>query len=174
MSTPASPTDPVPKPPNPASRILLIVFGVVGLVVCIGSIPVVGILAAIAIPNFVAMQLKAKRAEVPANVNGLATAQLAYDAAFDTFVPASSREEAEAELRAGGQEPRMWKGGGAWGTIGWQPDGPVRGAYWVEVDSEEGDFTAHGLCDVDGDGDFAEYVATSESRARMVTPEYVY
>jgi type II secretory pathway pseudopilin PulG len=161
--------------PPPASRnrtLLLVAIGVGGLLLCLGSIPVIGIVAAVAIPNFIAMQMKAKRAEVPGNVDGIATAQLAYDAAFDTFIPVSSREEAEAELRRGGREPRAWKGGGAWGTLGWQPDGPVRGAYWVEV--VEGELGVFGICDIDTDGDFAEYRWSTESGTRQVTPTYVY
>lgn len=53
-----------PPPTNPTARILLIVFGVMGLVVCLaGVIPGVGIIAAIAIPQFITMQMKAKRAD---------------------------------------------------------------------------------------------------------------
>ena len=48
-------------------------------------VAIIGILAAIAIPNFVAMQYRAKRSEVPSNVDGIKTAELAYDAAFDTY-----------------------------------------------------------------------------------------
>ena len=50
-------------------------------------VAIIGILAAIAIPNFVAMQYRAKRAEVPSNVDGIKTAQLAYDAARAARVP---------------------------------------------------------------------------------------
>lgn len=160
-------------PPNSANRTVLFVgIGIGALLLCAGSVPAIGILAAIAIPNFITMQLKAKRSEVPGNVQGLATAELAYDAAFDVYIPVSSREEAERELRNGGKELRTWKGGGAWGTIGWQPDGQVRGAYWVEV--SDGELSVHGICDVDGNGDFAEYAWTEEAGTRQVTPQYVY
>ena len=49
-------------------------------------VAIIGILAAIAIPNFVDMQYRAKRAEVPSNVDGIKTAELAYEASFDQFV----------------------------------------------------------------------------------------
>ena len=52
-------------------------------------VAIIGILAAIAIPNFVEMQYRAKRAEIPANVDGIKTAEMAYDAAFDTFIAAA-------------------------------------------------------------------------------------
>ena len=53
-------------------------------------VAIIGILAAIAIPNFVDMQYRAKRAEVPGNVDGIKTAQIAYDAAFDKYIEVSS------------------------------------------------------------------------------------
>ena len=73
-------------------------------------VAIIGILAAIAIPNFVAMQYRAKRAEVPSNVDGIKTAELAYDAAFDTFVsqtsyiPGSSVGKAQVAWPAGSQQ----------------------------------------------------------------------
>ena len=64
-------------------------------------VAIIGILAAIAIPNFVDMQYRAKRAEVPSNVDGIKTAQIAYDAAFDrvTYV--------RALLLAGGRDDEL-------------------------------------------------------------------
>ncbi|MSQ03283.1 MAG: hypothetical protein EXR71_15560 [Myxococcales bacterium] len=135
---------------------------VMGLGLCL-LIPIIGILAAIAIPNFVAMDLKAKRAEVPGNVDGIKTAQLAYDAAYDDFVQVGSEAQARSVI---GKTPHSWEGGGDWDRIGWSPDGLVRGGYWVTV--EDGDFTVHGICDVDGDGDYAEYIATKSQNATLV------
>ncbi len=132
-------------------------------------IPVVGILAAIAIPNFVAMQLKSKRAEVPGYVSGIKTAELAYDASFDDFVAVGSEAQARREVS---KTPHPWEGGSDWDTIGWRPDGPVRGSYWVTV--EGGDFTVHGICDVDGDGEYAEYIATKSQNATLVSDPNTY
>jgi prepilin-type N-terminal cleavage/methylation domain-containing protein len=52
-------------------------------------VAIIGILAAIAIPNFLAMQLRAKRAELPSNLDGIRTAEKAYQAEWDTFTSAS-------------------------------------------------------------------------------------
>ena len=41
-------------------------------------VAIIGILAAIAIPNFVEMQYRAKRAEIPSNVDGIKTAEMGY------------------------------------------------------------------------------------------------
>ncbi len=133
------------------------------------AIPVVGIVAAIAIPNFVAMQMKAKRAEVPGNVDALKTAELAYDAAYDRYVPFGDEAEARNSV---GKQPRDWVDDEGTLLLGWRPDGQVRGAYWAEVDGNS--FTVHGICDADGDGEFAEYVATESTNATLVTSPHVY
>jgi Tfp pilus assembly protein PilE len=46
-------------------------------------VAIIGILAAIAIPNFQRIQLKSKRAEVAPNVDGIRTQVLTYDMAND-------------------------------------------------------------------------------------------
>lgn len=72
MSTPR-----VPEKPQSAFP-----FWVLGLVGCIAVVPilvaVVGILAAIAIPNFLKYQCVAKQSEAKANLSGLFTAQKAF------------------------------------------------------------------------------------------------
>ena len=67
-------------------------------------VAIIGILAAIAIPNFVAMQYRAKRSEVPSNVDGIKTAELAYDAAFDTYIQESSFQPDSSP----GKKQRNW------------------------------------------------------------------
>lgn len=155
-------------PPKRSLSTVTIVLITAGVLCALGTVPV-GILAAIAVPNFLTMQLKAKRAELPGNVDGIKTAELAYDAAFDGFVPVGSEAEARRVL---GKTPHAWVGGPDWERIGWSPGGPVRGGYWVEVGA--GDFEVHALCDVDGDGEPAEYVATRSTNATLVTAPDVY
>ncbi len=166
-----------PPPPGPApshtGRLILIVVAVAALVL----LPVCGLLVvfcggfftAIAVPNYVGMEVAAKRAEVPANVDGLKTAELAYEAGFDHFVSAGSRSDAERSLT---EDPRPWAGDDGFQTLGWQPDGNVRGAYWVEVRGRS--FEVHGIIDADGDGTYAEYVATESTNATMITDSGVF
>ena len=131
-------------------------------------VAIIGILAAIAIPNFVAMQYRAKRAEVPSNVDGIKTAQMGYDAAFDVFIEAAWHPSASV-----GKTMKTWTSGSEFDTLGWAPDGQVRGAYMVASTSST-DFKVEGQCDVDGDTDNSSYTATKTINASMTTINDTY
>ncbi len=164
-------------PPPPPRRSGAVAFGIVAAFLalsCLMLVPITGIVAAIAIPNFMAMQMKAKRAEVPANVDAIKTTELAYDAAFDGFVPCGSRGDAESMV---GKNQHDWFDDPAapcFEQLGWQPDGKVRGSYWVTVDAAHHEFTVYGVSDVDGDGQVAEYRASLTRNAERVTDEHAY
>jgi type IV pilus assembly protein PilA len=162
----------MPAEAQRSNRPLLIVIIVLLLVlICGGAVPVVGILAAIAIPNFIDMQFRAKRAEVPPNVDGIKTAEIAYEAAFDEYVAAGPSPVDAWQV---GRDPRVWTSDEGFTALGWEPSGQVRGAYWVEVAPDGTDFTVYGVCDVDGDGDLATYMATRSMSASMQTGSYIY
>ena len=160
-----------PAPEKSSGRSPLVIVAIVGAVLAFFGLVCAGMGAAIAIPNFVAMQYRAKRAEVPSNVNAIKTAQLAYDAAFDEFIPTSTRPRS-IEMLDG--EQHSWSSGSGFDTLGWSPDGNVRGTYKVEVAPGGRDFIVHGWIDVDGDGFPAHYTATKSVNAMMVTPNDVY
>ena len=125
--------------------VLIATFGALG-VACMGcALP----FAALAIPNFVEMQYRAKRAEVPANVDGLKTAEMGYHAAFDEYVAVEPHPRRPEFL---GKESAPWRGNKDFDELGWAPDGDVRGTYWVEVSPDGSDFTVFGMGDMDGDG----------------------
>jgi type IV pilus assembly protein PilA len=141
-------------------------FSLVELMIVVA---IIGILAAIAIPNFVAMQLKAKRAEVPSNVDGIKTAELAYDAAFDGYLEATDFPGTLTK----GQNAWDEASSGGFKTIGWKPDGAVRGSYQV-TDVSSTDFKVTGICDVDDDADNATYTATTSVNTTLTTDPNVY
>ena len=132
-------------------------------------VAIIGILAAIAIPNFVAMQYRAKRAEVPTNVSGIKTAELAYDAAFDTFIVESSFQPTSSV----GKTQQTWVSGTGFDTLGWSPDGKVRGGYRI-VTLSSTDFRVTGISDVDGDGAQATYTAQKSINTVPTTQNDVY
>ncbi len=133
-------------------------------------VAIIGILAAIAVPNFVAMQYRAKRAEVPSNVDGIKTAELAYDAAFDAFVVQTTYIPTVAPDKV----QRAWPSSGTgFATIGWAPDGNVRGQYQLASSSTTG-FTVYGRCDVDNDDTNATFSATRDANSSMGTANDIY
>ena len=132
-------------------------------------VAIIGILAAIAIPNFVSMQYRAKRAELPPNVDGVKTAEIAYEAAFDVFIDVGATPGAH-----GGKVAQNWPASTTFDTLGWEPSGKVRGSYAVSG-STNTNFLVTGICDVDGDGDEATYTATKSISATLATgDEQVY
>ena len=145
-------------------------FLVVLVVVCSGVVPMLGILGAIAIPNFVAMQYRAKRAEIPANIDGIRSAEIAYMEAFGVFV---AQDEWVPSVQAGKLQ-QAWVTGTGFDDLGWAPDGLVRGGYRVEITDDGQDFIVHGRCDIDGDGVEAHYTATRTAAAAAVTDNHVY
>lgn len=145
-------------------------FSLVELMIVVA---IIGILAAIAIPNYVAMQHRAKRSEIPANVDGIKTAEVAYDAAYDGFV---GTEEEPRPISMLDKSAVAWDDAsttGGWLSIGWRPDGDVRGNYRVGV-SDPTAFEVAGVSDVDDDDVPASYTATRDQNAKAATSPHVY
>ena len=98
-------------------------------------VAIIGILAAIAIPNFVAMQLRSKRSEMPTNVEGIRTAELAFFNQYDTFVNCSA-VPSDGYAQGAPKDIGNLSGTG-FDTIGWAPDGKVYAQYEATADGEE-------------------------------------
>jgi len=133
-------------------------FSLVELMIVVA---IIGILAAIAIPNFTKMQLKSKRAELPGNVDAIKTAEFAYAAAYDTYLNAVDAPDTTPD-----KSPRPWVTNTAFTKLSWEPDGEVRGSYAV-AGVTDFDFNVHGYCDVDGEGTQAHYRATSSTNTTL-------
>jgi type IV pilus assembly protein PilA len=132
-------------------------------------VAIIGILAAIAIPNFVDMQYRAKRAEVPANVDGIKTAQMGYSALYDKYIEITSWTPSSNIAKT----QRTWTASTLFDTLGWRPDGLVRGRYKVSSKSTT-NFIVTGECDVDNDDSNAQFTATKSINWTMNTGAKVY
>ncbi|MDP2313600.1 MAG: type II secretion system protein [Pseudomonadota bacterium] len=132
-------------------------------------VAIIGILAAIAVPNFQTMQFRAKRAELPANVSGIWLTELIYEATMDSYVAVSYNPSSTP-----GKDLRDFEtSGSGWQSLGWHPDGPLRGSY--SVDDAVTEFTVYGHGDVDGDGALCQYTATdSEAAVLRAGDENIY
>jgi type IV pilus assembly protein PilA len=133
-------------------------------------IAIIGILAAIAVPNFITMQYRAKRAELAPNVTGIQVAELSYEALYDAYI----EQTAFLPGSSVGKTPVAWPAdGGGFTSLGWFPSGGVRGAYKVTLLGEE-DFQVVGISDMDADGHQATFTATRSVGVTMVTGQNVF
>jgi type IV pilus assembly protein PilA len=139
-------------------------------------VAIIGILAAIAIPNFVAMQLRAKRSELPTNIDAIRTAEKAYEHEWDVFTataakPATLPSKNQADFGA------TFGDNGDWDLLGWVADGKVRGQYQVVVstgNSVTQNFSARAAADIDGDGTTSAYGADKNNKATMASTNSKY
>ena len=147
-----------------------VIAAVLLVVLCGGGLAVTGVIAAVAIPNFISMQSRAKRSEVSVNVSGIRMALQAYYAELDVYVSAPATPRDVTALTS---ELVSWQQGSPFDTLGWAPDGMVRGTYEIQLVGSD-DFIVHGWSDVDGDGVPSHYTATKSIDTVMVTPDSVY
>ena len=87
-------------------------------------VAIIGILAAIAIPNFLRYQAKTKQSEAKTNLGAIFTSQVTYFGEEDTYANVSN--------------------------IGWAPEGTTRYAYTM-VSADVDSFTAEAEGNVDAD-----------------------
>lgn len=112
---------------------------------------------------------RAHRGELPGNVDAIRAAELAWHATTGQYLALPLAPRAVSAL---GKQAVPWTPTPDWTALAWQPDGPVRGAYWVVLTPTG--FEVHATCDVDGDGVRAEYMASESQNAHIVTPVSVY
>jgi hypothetical protein len=114
-------------------------------------------------------QDESKRAQIPSNIEAIKTAQLSYDASFERYLqvtdiqPDSSPEKGLREFTTGS----------AFDTIGWMPDGSVRGSYRVEPTNRI-ESMDRGIEAVQRDGAPSSWTATKTLNPTMNTMNDVY
>ena len=114
-------------------------------------VAIIGILAAIAIPNFLMFQLRSKTGEAKTNLAGIRTAEEGYFAEFGSYVPSA------AVTPAPGPQKNPWPAPGAalgFDTLGWGPEGQVFFQYIIATNAAVGatDYSGGATGDLDGDG----------------------
>ena len=138
-------------------------------------VAIIGILAAIAIPSFLAMQLRAKRSELPTNLDAIRTAEKAYHAEWDTYTACGVAPSAQPTRQA---VPFNTGAVNAFSQMGWAADGNVRGQYSVTIttsgnlalDNFEGVATGN----IDGNDDISRYSCTKDLKPNMTSDNNVY
>ena len=110
-------------------------------------VAIIGILAAIAIPNFVAFQLKSKTAEGKTNLAAIRTAEESYFAEIGTYVAAA----VSPDLALSAAKRAYTANGTGFPTVGWSPEGQVYFNYAVAINGTSTQFTASAGADLDAD-----------------------
>jgi type IV pilus assembly protein PilA len=117
-------------------------------------VAVIGILAAVAIPNFLRYQMRARATETLTHLKGIGTTEDAYFAEHGTYVSVPAGVPASMP---GGTSRVPWPTGTRFDVIGWAPEGGVVFQYAVQADDPSGTgtltrFTAETTADLDNDG----------------------
>ncbi len=114
-------------------------------------VAIIGILAAIAIPNFLRFQLKAKSSEGKTNIAAIRTAEESYFAEYGTYVSAlPSPPGIDDNTKTDFSHAVAGEG---FDRVGWSPEGQVYFFYSVEINSDADGFTAAAHADIDNDTD---------------------
>jgi len=133
-------------------------------------VAIIGILAAIAIPNFYTMALRSKRAELPTQLGAIERAEFAYFAEWDSFTSCAATPDTLP-----GRYQEAFDGGGytSFANLGWISDGMVWGQYMVEA-TEWDEYVGRAQSDLDTNTELAIYEATQDLPVTLVSLNNVY
>jgi type IV pilus assembly protein PilA len=112
-------------------------------------VAIIGILAAIAIPNFLRFQLKAKSSEGKTNLAAIRTAEESYFAEYGVYV--SSEASPATILRNKKTTYSNVDPGYGFDQLGWSPEGQVYFNYSVATSGNA--FSAAAVANIDASGD---------------------
>jgi type IV pilus assembly protein PilA len=112
-------------------------------------VAIIGILAAIAIPNFLRFQLKAKSAEGKTNLAAIRTAEESYFAEYGNYVSADPSPVALANNQKTNFAHAVADAG--FDSLGWEPEGQVYFSYNAAINTAADQFTAGAIADIDND-----------------------
>ena len=121
-------------------------------------VAIIGILAAVAIPNFIRYQLRSRAGEGRINLAAIRTAEETYLAEFGRYVPFVSTPAAAGVGLGSVKMPwaacpiPLVPGSPGHCIIGWQPDGPTYYNYVAATDVTATSFVA--TCESDIDSEF--------------------
>jgi type IV pilus assembly protein PilA len=113
-------------------------------------VAIIGILAAIAIPNFLRFQLKAKSSEGKVNIAAIRTAETAYNSEFGVYVIAAVSPQAappttgKIDFVAQGTAPAGFD------ILGWAPEGKVYFTYQATAPANSNAYTVGAQANIDG------------------------
>jgi len=141
-------------------------FTLIEMIVVVAIITVLG---SIAIPRYIEVQNRARRAELPTIIDSLYTAQKSYHAANDAYLVIPTNTPRDTPNR----QLAVWPDNTEFNKLDWHSDGQVRGVYRLEGDGEN-TFRIIGESDVDNDGTRAQYIADELTPILRTTSPIVF
>ncbi len=117
-------------------------------------VAIIGILAAIAIPNFLRFQLKSKSSEGKVNIAAIRTAEESYLAEFGVYVSAVAAPPLANVSSAKIPFVEVALPGADFNTLGWTPEGQVFFSYAVAINAATpgASYTVSANADIDSVG----------------------
>ncbi len=113
-------------------------------------VAIIGILAAIAIPNFLRFQLKSKSSEGKVNIAAIRTAEESYLAEFGAYVPAVANPA--AGVPGATKDQFDITAGTDFDQLGWAPEGNIFFQYGVAYASATPSaYSISAIADIDAD-----------------------
>lgn len=122
-------------------------------------VAIIGILAAIAIPNFLRFQLKSKSSEGKVNLAAIRTAEESYLAEFGVYVGAVQAPAVAAIGASKTPFVEVAAIGADFNTLGWTPEGQVFFSYGVAINGAApgASYTATATADIDANAVFQSW-----------------
>ena len=119
-------------------------------------VAIIGVLAAIAIPNFLGFRLKAKTAEAKVNLGAIKDLEVAYFAENDEYLTGQDwtpTHGADKSIKI------AWDYNTRFSVLGYSPEGVVYYEYRLEPvgSTTSTDFTARARGDLDNDGFWSDF-----------------
>ena len=135
-------------------------------------VAIIGILAAIAIPNFLNFRLKAKTSEAKSNLGAIRSTEVAYFAEWNWYVagqgPVPVADRSGNAQKVAWTSPAMYR----FSILGFAPEGNVFFSYSLDGATDTYDangFTGHAIGDLDGDGQTSDFSVTNYQTEIMKT-----
>ena len=119
-------------------------------------VAIIGILAAIAIPNFMNFRMKARAAEAKTNLAAIRNLEIAYYAEKNVYVSGQSWSPLHGVVKSNKQP---WDPTKRFSVLGYASEEEVLFEYQIEPTASDYDlsFTARARCDLDDDGLWSIY-----------------
>ncbi len=127
-------------------------------------VAIIGILAAIAIPNFLQFRLKAKTSEAKSNLGAIRSTEVAYFAEWNFYV--GSQTPTPVADRSGSAAKVAWDTTTRFSLLGFAPEGSVFYSYSLEstlsYPSTAG-LTMNAIGDLDADSSLSSFYVTDST-----------